>query len=123
LEKTPKIRLEGISPGTGRIIKVCCPLCHWSHQLFKSGRAAIERGKSVLEPKGFFRFDTVDLDTAPFIDVRDATGGRGGSFKRIKEQCLTLKQALGKEEYQGLIISLKNQIKNIQKILENVDNS
>ena len=78
------------------------------------------KGKRIGEPKGWFRFDSgkKDLNTAPFIDVRDASGGRGRSLKRIMEECLTLKEAMDKEEYKDLIQSLKNQISEIQKILE-----
>ena len=106
--------------GTQRIRFICCPICSWTHKLFKTGGFVTLKRKRIGEPKGWFRFDSgkKDLNTAPFIDVRDASGGRGGSLKRIMEECLTLKEAMEKEEYKDLIQSLKNQISEIQKILE-----
>lgn len=106
--------------GTQRIRFISCPLCSWSHKLFKTGDFVTLKGKRVGERKGWLRFDSGrrNLNTVPFIDVRDASGGRGRSLKRIVEECLTLKEAMEKEEYKDLIESLKNQIKNIQKILE-----
>jgi len=106
--------------GTQRIRFICCPICSWTHKLFKTGGFVTLKGKRIGEPKGWFRFDSgkKDLNTAPFIDVRDASGGRGRSLKRIMEECLTLKEAMEKEEYKDLIQSLKNQISKIQKILE-----
>lgn len=106
--------------GTQRIRFICCPICSWTHKLFKTGGFVTLKGKRIGEPKGWFRFDSgkKDLNTAPFIDVRDASGGRGRSLKRIVEECLTLKEAMEKEEYKDLIQSLKNQISEIQKILE-----
>ena len=106
--------------GTQRIRFICCPICSWTHKLFKTGGFVTLKGKRMGEPKGWFRFDSgkKDLNTAPFIDVRDASGGRGRSLKRIMEECLTLKEAMEKEEYKDLVQSLKNQISEIQKILE-----
>lgn len=106
--------------GTQRIRFICCPICSWTHKLFKTGGFVTLKGKRIGEPKGWFRFDSgkKDLNTAPFIDVRDASGGRGRSLKRIMEECLTLKEAMEKEEYKDLVQSLKNQISEIQKILE-----
>ena len=111
-----------ISPddATRRIRFISCPLCGWCHKLFKTGAYVTLKGDRAGEAKGWFRFDSGkrDLGTAAFIDVRDASGGRGRGLKRIAEECLTLKEAKNKEQYRNIIDSLKNQIAEIQKILK-----
>lgn len=114
------MELQPPGTGEGRCYFVKCPCCGWSHKLFKTGKAAIERNKPILTVKGWFKFDSgkMDMNTAPFIDVRDMTGGRGRGLYRIPEECLTLKQAMQREKYQEIIESLRNQIKQIEKILK-----
>lgn len=111
---------EGPDAGTQRMRFVCCPLCSWSHKLYKTDTFVTLKSQRVGEAKGWFKFDSgkKDLKTAPFIDVRDVSGGRGRSLRRIAEECLTLKEAMDKEEYRDVIKSLKTQISKIQKILE-----
>jgi len=66
------------------------------------------------------RFDKIDIEEAPFIDVRVAAG-RGRGFPRITEKCLSLKEAMTKEEYEDLIRQIKEQARRVLYSLEKSD--
>jgi len=112
--------------------------------LNKKGSVVLEKtGKLPEKVKGRIRFDEVDVESHPFIDFREAMGGRKaqlyhrrkrrgvamgyaeylrdheagetGGFKRM--DFLTLKQAKDDPQYQDLIDQISQQAKRIISLL------
>lgn len=97
-----------------------CPLCGMSRKIDKT-QAYAERYKSpkmdtkLASEKARIRFDMVDPETSPFIDIRIAMGGRDG-FPR--QSYLPLSAMDKHPEYEDLIDQIKKQSKKILKTLE-----
>ena len=72
-----------------------CPLCARNRPL-----------KS--KTKGQIKWDYVDLNTAPILQVRDDTGGRGSGFPLIESKTLT--EILEDPEYREILEGLKTQL-------------
>ena len=91
---------------------VVCPLCALNRKLIKSG---LESKKPISEVKGAVRFDKVDPETAPFIDIRDVSGGRGSGFPRI--DYMTLAHVKDDPEYKDLIAQIRAQCHKILEVI------
>jgi len=104
-----------------KLIFLECPLCGLSRPLVKTLCYATKRHvppERILGEKPPSRFDVLDPGTAPFIDIRETGGGRGFGFRRIIEECLTLAQAMGTEEYRDLVEQVRQQCHRILKAIE-----
>lgn len=108
------------------IVYFCvCPFCGLSRKTDKTQDYALryESDKVDTKPrdeKRRIRFDKIDIAGAPFIDVRVAAG-RGRGFPRITEKCLSLKEAMTREEYEDLIRQIKEQARRVLHYLEKSD--
>jgi len=112
LELKPKAEVKPSAREAKGITFVVCPLCFMSRKLDKSGAWAELRHKELTKGiKGRIRFDSFDLDNGLFIQIRDASGGRGHGFSTIDG--LTLKEAWQIEEYRSLLEELKAQCRRI----------
>jgi len=97
---------------------ITCPCCGMNRKLDKSGAYAARREKSTLlrqplgsKEAGRVRFDTMELETALILQVRDATQALhvvGG---------LTLAELTQDEEYDDLLDQLRGQIAEIMAII------
>lgn len=72
-----------------------CPLCARNRPL-----------KS--KTKGRIKWDYVDLNTAPILQVRDDTGGRGSGFPLISSK--TLQEISGDPNYAEVLEGMKKQL-------------
>jgi hypothetical protein len=93
-------------------IFVVCPFCGLNRKLNKTGLWAEIRGVDITTKKET-RFDRLDPETAPFIDFRDCSGGRGKGYPRIRT--LTIKESY--PEYAWLIIQVRDQILKVADVL------
>ncbi len=114
---------------TKEIVYIVCPLCGLNRVLEKKGTQAEKRGK--LGKVGRISFDKLDPETAPFVDIREAPGGKvkvdaprgtigkgkapGKGFHRVAS--LTLAESAGYPAYRDLVEQLKTQIKVIEGAL------
>jgi len=111
------------------VTMIVCPFCGMGRVLEQKGTRAERRGDPV-RPKRI-RFDQVDPRTAPFVDIREAPGGKvkldaprgtigrgkapGKGFRRIAS--LTLAEALKEPEFKDLIDQLKEQYDKVGDVL------
>jgi len=95
-----------------QVITIRCPICGWHHVPVKKGSKRRLRGEAIDGQERVFSFEKVNPDKDAFLSVRLAEG-RGKGFRAVGK--ITLQEALEKNLYPELIISLKNQC---QKILE-----
>lgn len=91
---------------------VVCPLCALNRKLIKSG---MDSKKPIKEIKGAARFDKVDPRTAPFIDIRDISGGRATGFPRIDFK--TLEEVKDDPEYRDLVNQIRTQCELILHVI------
>ncbi len=122
-----------------KIIYVCCPICSMSRVLDKKGSRAEITHKldPSITPKGRVRLDVMDF-SRPFIQVREAVGGKvastetdierqlgkkvgrgklpGGGFRLVDG--ITLEEAAKMPEYSDLVEQLREQCQAILKILK-----
>lgn len=94
---------------------IVCPLCGWARPLEKKGSRAILAGIPIAKVKGRIRFDMIDPETSPFIDIRESLG-RGKGWPRLRYIPLS---AISKHpEYKDLQEQIINQCKNILASLQ-----
>jgi hypothetical protein len=74
---------------------IVCPLC---------GRNRVIKSKD----KGYIRWDYVDLKSAPLLQVRDDTGGRGSGFPLVASK--TLAEISQDPAYSQVIEGMKQQL-------------
>ena len=74
---------------------IVCPLC---------ARNRVIKSKD----KGYIRWDYVDLKSAPLLQVRDDTGGRGSGFPLLTSK--TLAEISQDPAYSQVIEGMKQQI-------------
>ena len=77
-----------------------CPLCARNRPL-----------KS--KTKGQIKWDYVDLNTAPILQVCDDTGGRGSGFPLVESK--TLAEILNVPDYQDILEGMKAQLVRLLK--------
>lgn len=89
-----------------------CPFCGMNRKLIKSGTNTEKIIDQIKPPS---KLDVVDIETRPFIDHRDISGGRGSGFPRVSFE--TLAQVKDWPEYADLIEGLKRQCHAVLKLL------
>ena len=97
---------------------ITCPLCGMNRKLYKTGGYARKREarhllQSPLGSKapGQVRFDTMNLETALLLQVREA-----GSLAVLGWQ--TLAEIVASREHDDIIDQLRQQIKKISQIID-----
>lgn len=124
---------------------VVCPFCGMSRPLEKKGsRFEMEAKAEYPKPRGRVRFNQLDPQVSPFIDFREALGGRGmvklksrsrgssadrrleleklrqegktGGFRRVDS--LNLAEAKDDPDYADLIAELRQQAKMVLEATE-----
>lgn len=106
------------------IIMISCPLCGMARVLEKKGSRAIARGLTVREIKGRIRFDHMDLNSAPIVQVRERKEGketvkrlrRGGGTGFVLIGGLTLQEMKRKPEYADLVKQIRETALELIKI-------
>lgn len=107
-----------------KLIYIVCPMCGLNRILEKTGAMAKRisaRGGKLRKPLGSkepgrIRFDTVNLESAIILQIRDPRGGRGGGLKVVDG--LRLEELKDKEEYSDLLEQLRAQCESILEVLK-----
>lgn len=108
------------------VIYIMCPMCLMNRVLDKKGSVAIARGLTISEIKGRIRFDQIDLNEAPIVQVRERKEGserarrmrRGGGTGFVFKRGLTLDEMKDDPKYQDLIKQMKTTAGEILRRLE-----
>ena len=109
----------------GEVIYIVCPMCGLNRPLNKTGASAIARGLPITEIKGRIRFDQIELDRAPIVQIRERETGpetkprmtRGGGSGFVFKEGMTLEQIKDNPEYNDIVSQLKDTANKILGIL------
>lgn len=99
-------------------IMIVCPLCGWARPLDKKGSRAILAGKTITSIKGRIRFDMIEPETSPFIDIRESLG-KGKGWPRLRY--IPLSAIKKHPEYIDLQEQIIKQCKTILEVLRKAD--
>ena len=107
------------------VFYVVCPFCGLNRPLEKTGASAIARGLSITSIKGRIRFDQIELDKAPIVQVRERQAGaeaqprmrRGGGTGFVFRYGLTLEEMKDNPAYQDLLEQMKSTATELLRVL------
>ncbi len=95
---------DSVRNGGRELVFVKCPCCGWSWRHAPTARSAQESGMVVTVVREPIRFGVLDAETTPFVDLRQAPGGRGSGFPRVGS--LTIAQAASTPAWRPFVAQL-----------------